>query len=707
MIMAIGGALMLWAYVTQSQWDYLISDVTEGVVEFSEVRFISEWPLSDETLKAAISGADLSLRSFPVSVGKQGLRGSAIPLFKDQAIQGLKTAGVTVGKDLSNVRYAFFLDLPRSRLEHVRNPFLFFYTVWSPYKLYLDGELVRQLDGRSAYIASPQLLPTESETIRVLWVVANKPKDRILGLNFQTGVSVRSEQAMSRSVARLPVQVFFPKLASSLSFMLLGVFALFLAISAQKYLDVWAFSAFCLSMSFYIWAQTPVVYDGFLDRGATLVAIRSVVASISIVSAAVLSMAYFRLEGRHVRLGLGRTFKSFVAGLRFSRPSDALLHPFRMTLLSTVILCVVVISTFWPMSLNENFGLATAAINTRLTYILCASQLLAFFFGFKALFELRAKHKRDGLEAQVSMLNRRIALSIVFAISMLLMLAVYIAGFGTVSLEVGTDFILVAAIFPALAMLLMFFSMVSSGTRFYARFAPRLGQIDHEVMAFGAKALERRYYGSLLVFDVAGMKKLNNLRSHSAAVEQAVDGFVSRIEHDLADVVQRGRVTFRYKSNGDEFIFAMRAKDLQSASALTTELMTIWVRESAKYMNAWRDELVARLETLLPGGAVEARAVAASIELHVLATTLKDMKITIKGGIERPEASPDFLDARFTSLSALFKPTRHNVVAMYRDDAEALIAALPQARFAPSDSQSEMGFVSWLSTADISHPTAA
>ncbi len=607
----------------------------------------------------------MSTNSFPIDVRFQGAHGKSTVLFRDQALKGLAKSGVNLDGDLRGKKYLFFVDLHREHFEKLSNPYLYFYGVWSPYDLYVGLQREKFSAGRLTSLGVVQLPHITSErTVRVTWVVENNFADRILGLNFQHGLSVRSEKALSRSLERFPLQAQFPRIVATIAFLAFGTIAFSFAATAKGYLDIWAFATFCMTMALFIWAQTPVFYDGFLDNARMLVTIRALVASGSILAATVLTLGYFRLEGRHWRIGSSISALKKTSVESLNKLSDLLTHPFRMTLFATFTLCTVIVASFWPMTTQLELPYATAAINTRLSYVLAASQTLAFFFGFRSLFQTRAHFLRSGLIAQAKMLNRRFALSIIFAISMGLMLAVYLTGLGAVSLEAGTDVILIAAIFPALAMLLMFFWMVASAQRFYARFSPRLGQADQEVMAFGAEALNKRYCATLFVFDMAGMKKLNQLRVQSQANEQAVDDLISKVEHDLGDLVQKGRVTFRYKSNGDEFIFAMWAKDADDARRQFADIMSAWHAQGAGLMASWR----AHMQAAGLGG------VADDFDMHVLACTMTDVKITVKGGIETPTAAPDFIDARFTRLSALFKPSRWNRVAVFADDATLWLA---------------------------------
>src|SRR5690606_4683873 len=123
------------------------------------------------------------------------------------------------------------------------------------------------------------------------------------------------------------------------------------------------------------------------------------------------------------------------------------------------------------------------------------------------------------LLAQKALMRRRIVVAAVFAVCMAIMVSLLFAAGSLHSEGTGAMFIALGPIFPAFAMLLMFTSMTASANRFYAKFAPRLGQIDHEIMAFGVAALAKRYQGSLFVFDLAGMKALNELRMIDDRIE--------------------------------------------------------------------------------------------------------------------------------------------------------------------------------------------
>lgn len=686
-LLAVGGAVTLGSYFGQSSWDVLFDDVEVDVVPISEVRMVAEFPVTDATITSVLSNDDIFSKSFPISVAFQGANGRAEALFRDQSVAGLRNSGIELPSDLAGKRFVFYVDLPKSAYVELDRPFVFFYGLWSPYIMYANGLPIKFSGGRTVYSSISQIpsVLLNGEKIRLVWVVTNNFRDRILGINGQHGLSLRSEQATARSLSRLPVQAQFPRIAASIAFLAFGIIAFSFAATARGYLDIWAFGAFCTTMALFVWSQTPMFYEGFLKSGSVLAAIKAVVASSSILSATILTLAYFRLEGRHWR------FSSF------RRPSidkmlTILVHPFRLVLIATFVCCAAVVASFWPMTTTLELPYAMAAINTRLSYILAASQLVAFFLGFRALIQTRTRFLREGLHAQAKMLNRRFVLAIIFAISMSMMLAVYLTGLGSISLESGTDVILIAAIFPALAMLLMFFWMVASAQRFYARFSPRLGQVDQEVMAFGAAALDKRYNAALIVFDMAGMKRLNEIRVLSPAFEQVVDKLLSHVEHDLGVLVQRGRITFRYKSNGDEFIFAMWAKDADDAKRQFVELITAWQDKGKELMSQWRQythtELAKLSSDAVPLAGLE--DVVNSLDMHVLACTMNDVKISVKGGIETPTAAPDFIDARFTRLSTLFKPSRWDKIAVFADDAQLL--ASKSGAFAPSEADASMGF---------------
>jgi hypothetical protein len=134
----------------------------------------------------------------------------------------------------------------------------------------------------------------------------------------------------------------------------------------------------------------------------------------------------------------------------------------------------------------------------------------------------------------------------------------------------------------------------------------------------------------------------------------------------------------------------MRAKDQAEARELMVELTALWHKVSEAYLQKWRTDLAENLKGHITSEVIE--EVCSSLEIHVLITTLLDMKITVKGGIHKPTANPDFIDARFTHLTTLFKPTRHNKIAMYRDDAELYLERTgAEARFVHD--HDELGFL--------------
>jgi hypothetical protein len=468
--------------------------------------------------------------------------------------------------------------------------------------------------------------------------------------------------------------------ATCISFFAIGILGLFFAASTRQYLDIWSFAAFCLFNGFYIWTFTPMFYNSFSSIHAESIS-RSLIVSGVIICASALTMSYFRLEGR--RLSLNKQI-----AYNFFRSSFGIIF-------AATVAAVLVINVYHyapPVTEQTSFNQIQSNVNRALVYVLITTQFLALIIGYNSLFKLKQKFKNEELVAQVILLNRRIWLSTLFTAGLLVMLFVFYQSFADVYTWGTGSIILVVSIVPAIAMFLMFFYMVSSANRFYMKFSPRLGQIDHEVMTLGSEALKKRYHGVIFAFDIAGMKSLNTLRGMREGFESLVDEFIGMIENDLSKLIQKNRITFKYKSNGDEFIFVLWARNLSDARHQFRDIMHNWIKQSSPMIHNWRSQLLQKMHKLNLSNeeTTQLNLTIDNLDLHALACTLNNLKITLKGGIDHPTAHPDFLDPRYTKLSALFKPSKFNKVAVFMNDVELLSDVETQ----PSDDPT-MGFISW------------
>ena len=668
-LLIVGAVANLFLFFASSQWGLIFDTKIEGHVPVPAVSMIGEWPVSDDTLQRLLNNQPIDSKTFRI----EAFEGTQLG---PQILQVLEELGVESKKNLNNVRYALFFDLDREALASVQRPYLYFHGSFAPVDVYINGKLVRSIDARITSLNPVQILG-DTDKYRVVFVVRNSYDAIIAGPNFHTsGLIVQSEQALDQMLLIKPIQKQFPRIATTVCFIVFGLLSMALGFSAREYIDIWAYSSFCIAAGLYSWSFTPMFYMAHNDNFAMFRLYQSSFGTALTISAAILTLGYFRLEGRHFRL-------SEATGLQFTAVVKTLLSPFRAILAMTVLGCLINLLHFRPWDATINVATSNAAFNEHLVWILLGSQLGGFLVGFGSLFRLRRQLATSGLKAQVVLVNRRIMQAALFAVGMSMMVAIYGIGFSTINKITGNDLTIAGSIFPALIMLLMFLGMVSSGQRFYKKFTPRLGQIDHEVMAFGPDALEKRYHGVLMVFDVAGMKALNVMRLTHRSLETAIDTMIGQIEHDLSALVQNGRVTFKYKSNGDEFIFAIWAKDAADAGRQFVELMTAWRQRSAGLMAAWKGMLTDSMES------AENRAVVEELDMHVMACTMNDIKITVKGGIDHPTAAPDFFEPRFTQLSALFKPSRWNKVAVFQDDAGLL--AMTSAFF-DAEKGMQMGF---------------
>jgi hypothetical protein len=195
--------------------------------------------------------------------------------------------------------------------------------IWSDVDIYVDGHLLGTYPSRTANPAIP--IPRgETPSVRVSMIFTNNWPHKLAAFNALRGVSVRTSEALGRSTKRMVLQLHVPNLITGTAFVIFGALAVMFAVSGRGYIDIWAFAAFCFCFGLQVWSKTPMVYEKeeftFVDDYLGNIILQGAF----VLAATVMSLSFFRFEGRDMRVkDLGtmtfwRSFSFFKLSLRAS-----------------------------------------------------------------------------------------------------------------------------------------------------------------------------------------------------------------------------------------------------------------------------------------------------------------------------------------------------------------------------------------------------
>jgi len=255
------------------------------------------------------------------------------------------------------------------------------------------------------------------------------------------------------------------------------------------------------------------------------------------------------------------------------------------------------------------------------------------------------------------------------------MLVSYAVAMPIQSLVSGADSFLMVPLIPAVVLLIQIYWMMGASARLREKLLPQLNYADFLCLFRYDLAVDGLYHGALFVADLRGFKRITELKKISPRHAEAVRKLLDAVHVDLMRFAERdGRVVFRFKKNGDEWIWAFFAKDEKQSIALYCDLMSSWARVSGKLIGSWRKILSEGLgEALTP----EDSKVVDLLGMHVISCPLRGMRIDVGNDMSRPDFEAD----EFTTLSAVFKITRHNLVGTTEADAAVLSALHPELGF--------------------------
>lgn len=653
-----------------TDWNSVYRDVETGVYKFSQFNIVNEFPVSEETLQKLLAGQDFTSRSKPISTDVTPVSYGFTNHFWQQAESQLQLTeeqkDSSVGK-----KYAVFVDLPTAELHKLKEPVFYVKANWDPYTAYYNGKKITQRAGRNTIVGLGLPETTGAEYDRLVFVFDSTFKGKLAGFYLSEYTSIRETTALAIIAGNAGLSTYFNFIAASFIFFAIGLFALFMALLTPSFIDLWGLSAFSLSMGLCIWTFSP-----FYEATSHMIETRVALIALHTVAATIMSLGFFRIEGRTLKVS-----KLFTKA------------ELRKSLFPVLLLGGVLASCFFICIRAMHFenlltGDALAFTFGQLAAIFLAAQIVVCIWGFRSITFARKSFAAKGLIPQVFIMNQRLRLAAFYSVCVLsdgVWLNMCLRYTSSASLG---KFTLMSGTLPALAIIVMLYLMFMNSLRFQKRYAPKLNQIDYEVMSFGEKALDKTYIGTFVAFDIVGTKALNEILDLSHLASDTLPHFFNMIEADLSHLVQRS-VTFKYKSNGDEFIFVLWAKNYDEARDLLSKLYQEWHIQSAHLIAKWQDDFALRIGRL--GLPIDPVDLTRKLDMHVMMGILTNIRITMKGNEIHSDVHPDFLDPKFTALSGLFKQANSRRIAMFADDARAIGLA---SQFETS-SKEGMGFVTF------------
>lgn len=648
--MAIFVLLCIAVFFGVTDWDYFNRDQVENVFHIESLNILNEFPVSDQSLEKVLKGETVDHISSKIDTDTPFKVFRRTNQFYEQAETALKldehAKRTNVGKT-----YVVYLDIPTAELKKLNEPQLFFEGNWDPYSIYYNGVLIGKRQTQISNVPMPLTIKASDKGLdRITLVFQSTFEGKLAGVLLGQYTSIRDTRSVSALLRKIPIRHHIANIVSSLVFIGIGVFALCIAVVTPGFLDIWGLCAFSFSLAVMSWARLPMYYTQVTSTYSTVVGMFLV----HLIAACVMTLGFFRVEGRSVNLANILIFR------KWKQPKSTLI-------LLVLITMVSIAGVFYFSGETESFAFQKSLNFLGVVYGM--SQVLAIGLGFKSLLKAKLRFQTAELLPQSLIMKQRLRIAAIYSLCMItdvLWQALTIRYAWTIS---AGNWIIMISTLPAVAMMLMLYLMFLSSQRFHKRYAPKLNQIDYEVLTLGQKALEKRYFGALAAFDLVGTKKLNKLLLDNPHSANFLPRFFNLVEHDLASIFKKG-VTFKYKSNGDEFIFVMWAKNESEAKEVLKTLFTGWKLHGLRLVSKWKHDFAMICKSIPDIGSVE--NLSADIDMHVMMSTLNNIRITMKGGDSNSDVHPDFLDARFTALSANFKGSNSTKIAVFADDAEML-----------------------------------
>ena len=640
--------------LARTNWTSLFSDRSnDQIFEIPDLGLVPEIPLSEKSLDSLLKGnipsnvLDIKvINSWKSSIFSQDL---TFPDLVKKAL-GSSYPKPSSERGLQGMRFALTASIPSRIVSSIDRPSLFWNKFHGNWTLYANGMRIAEGDGSDIFVTVrlPRILTQQDITL--VWIIENSNADKLYGPNYRSGISLRSTLEATTAKKLLPLQFELPHLLSSTTYLIFALLAAIFAISMKQYTDLWAFSAFMAAMACAVWAETPYYIYSFewvAQRSNAFMLARALIHSAVVLSSVSLTLSFFRLRG----------------------------YSLWLTLFFSLVMLAGIVAVGWPYGNKDEAVQIRNFIGTGMVLTLIPAHLVSFSFGWTSLIKDYRKLKFEGLNGYLPALRRRFAESGLFTIGMLVMLVCYAVTMPVQSSIAGSDIFLMSALIPALILFIEIYWMMGASARLREQLMPQLNYADFLCLFLYELSIDGLYHGALFVGDLRGFKKITNLKKKSPQHRAAVQTLLKAVHRDLMAFVEKDRrVVFRFKKNGDEWIWAFFAKDEQQSVEIYCELMSSWAKASGPLIKSWKDLLTRSLGSALT---TEDAEVVENLGMHLMSCPLRGMRLDADDDMSRPDFEAD----EFTTLSAIFKITAHQSVGSIESDAKLLIERHPELGF--------------------------
>ncbi len=655
-------------FTTKTSWNTLFADRNNSnIIHLSKLYLVSEVPLSDYTLNKILNSeyieSKIEIQVYNYWEDRFWSDKNKKEMY-DQAL--LKQPNLK--NNFEGKRFALYLDIPREKIKHLENPTLFYHKARSNWDLYINNNKVKNGTFLESYIL--QDLP-KGKTLRVTWVLHNWLKDRLIGISFLHGISVRSYSEANWASRNLPSQFELPRLIAAIFFACFAITALVMAISSG-YKDFWALACFCSLMFIMIWKETPYFWESFKfvnGRSDLFLYVKSLIRTLIFVVTFFLNLCFFRIDGDNK--------KYFYIGC--------------------FLLAIVIFYSGVPQ-VNVKPHIISSKSGEVLTSLMFLSNLLLVGYGFYNLISQKNAFAMRGLRARVKNMNRRIFESILMVSALFIMLQSFWFSLPIQSTSVKSDIFFLTSIIPASVLLIQFFWILGNSNRRMGKIKPNLNYLEELLIEYSDDAIfqplctlgEKKrveYCCSMFHIDLRGFKGVDDLRNVSSSVDIELMEFYNTIEVDIKTLFHSLFTRFTFKPNGDELIYLYYAKDENEAKNQIVEIFKIWKEESGLLLNKWLKSLIKtwtknEIGNFKPLG---------NFNIHVAICSLND--VTIKRINSSHKA--DFDSKKMTALTELHKNSLHNKISTFSKDAKYLKTRFSDIEIDPQTHNKKMSYVSF------------
>jgi len=662
--------------------------------EFSPdgIHLVKDIPISNSLWQKILTmpASELKLRSSKIAFAN-AWRDGQDPMFSPQATRVLGDRLELLKNSDQGLRervFVFFITFTKEDVKKFKDPALFYSSVKPSHEVYLNGKWLAAGDRNSTptVINLPKDL-VEGENI-IIWKVTNSSPTALRGLSNRFGLAIRSAFSAHASKNNL---IFQETYVHVIAITVLFIFAFFGFQSGlgQNYPDINAYVLFNLSLALMVANQLMPVYLGLasLDSsgvlgGSSLVCSTALV----IITSSYFSKAFYRIRG-----------KALVG----------------TNLLVTILVGAIVYLTWFDRAEGTQLWTAIMTLNSRLLYLLLASQFIAIITGGYGFYKMAQSKLRDEPH-QMPVLRRRAYDYLGFSVAIFLMLGIYSRTITVMWVNQGFDYSFLAGLLPAFYMHNLFIKNLHRSKEFEERMSLQKTEADDIVYWQGGQALTEVYQTYLWGGDLAGFKKISDIKGiqdsqiDRKALADDLQDFLRIVKEDLLALgLPRGRKPFINKRMGDYWWQLIRANNNDDAHKMLLAGIENYIANHGKFISAWRSSLVKILEKHLPDDfsyhnasqrqvfTKEALiAFASKIDVHPQIDILTDVILDVEGDVKRPDSPVDFISDQFSALSQPSKDSTHHRIAISKRAAQVIFEAdICKASYRPNERDHDYGYL--------------